>query len=452
MALFRPASDRVPKPGDILAGKYRVEAVLGHGGMGVVVAAVHRDLGQRVALKVMFSSARRSKDAVARFLREAQTASMLRSEHSVRILDVGRLKRGEPYIVMEFLAGANLAQVLASRGPLPPSEAVDHVLQACEAIAEAHRIGIVHRDLKPANLFLTVRADRSPCVKVLDFGVSKVAWLAAEGFVPDLTATMELMGTPMYMSPEQVRASKAVDPRMDIWALGVVLYELMAGQPPFWADTLPAISARIVGDPPTPLRVLRPDIPAPLEAVVLRCLEKEAAARPQSVLDLARALAPFASRVGKASVREIEGIAQLPVDALANEPLAIPAAATQVPWQGETGKAWGTTHGRLGTGTRVGLLGVGTGMAAGLAAVVVWFVFMRTPPAAQHVVTESASAVLPREVPDAGNTARADSVAPPVPAASASSSAPAAPSSALPATTPPRGRGGRGRDPLDERY
>jgi len=442
----------MPKPGEILAGKYRVEAVLGHGGMGVVVAAVHRDLGQRVAVKVMFSSARRSKEAVARFLREAQTASMLRSEHSVRIHDVGRLKRGEPYIVMEFLAGANLAQLLASRGPLPPSEAVDYVLQACEAIAEAHRIGIVHRDLKPANLFLTVRADRSPCVKVLDFGVSKVAWLAAEGFAPDLTATMELMGTPMYMSPEQVRASKAVDPRMDIWALGVVLYELMAGQPPFWADTLPAISARIVGDPPAPLRVVRPDIPAPLEAVVLRCLEKDAAARPQSVLDLARALAPFASRVGKASVREIEGIAQLPADALASEPLAIPADAARVPWQGETGKAWGTTHGRMRVGTRVGLLGVGTGMAAGLAAVVIWFAFMRAPPATPSVASSSASAAVLADVSDAAHAAPGEPLVTPAPAASASSSAPVATSSSPPATTAPRVRGGRGRDPLDERY
>jgi hypothetical protein len=207
-----------------------------------------------------------------------------------------------------------------------------------------------------------------------------------------------------------------------------------------------------VGDPPAPLRVVRPDIPAPLEAVVLRCLEKDAAARPQSVLDLALALAPFASRVGKASVREIEGIAQLPADALASEPLAISAAAAQVPWQGETGKAWGTTHGRMRVGTRVGLLGVGTGMAAGLAAVVIWFAFMRAPPATPSVASSSASAAVLPDVSDAAHAAPGEPLVTPAPAASASSSAPVATSSSPPAITAPRVRGGRGRDPLDERY
>lgn len=453
MALFRSTTDRIPRAGDLLADKYRVEAVIGHGGMGVVVAAVHRELAQRVAIKVMFSSARHSKDAVARFLREARTASMLRSDHSVRIHDVGRLKRGEPFIVMEYLAGTNLAQVLASRGPLPITEVVDYTLQASEAIVEAHRLGIVHRDLKPSNLFLTARSDGTPHVKVLDFGISKAEWIAGEGSGLDLTSTLEVMGTPMYMSPEQVRASRAADPRMDIWALGVVLYELIAGRPPFVADTLPAISALIVSDPAPPLHLHRPEVPAALAAVVMSCLSKDPGGRPQTAFDLAHEIAPFASAAGRESIRQIEGIVQLPADALQSQPLALPADPGLDPWPGDTGQAWGTTRARLSRGTRVGLLGAGTGIAAGLIAVVLWFAFVRTQPA-PHPSPVASPAFVAVSLAEPGSSTLESAV--PAPTASASASAadalPGAASTSAPSSTTTPKRGGRGRDPLDERY
>src|SRR6187549_2799480 len=217
--------------GELLAGKYRVEQVLGAGGMGYVVAAMHEQLGQRVAVKLLVPELCENEDSVTRFLREARAAVKIHSEHVARVLDVGELTNGSPYMVMEFLSGRDLAEELDLPGELEIEVAIDYVLQASEAVAEAHSLGLIHRDLKPANLFLTHRPDGSPLVKVLDFGISKVS--SPEAAQLSLTHTQAMMGSPLYMSPEQMRSSKDVDRRADIWSLGIILHELLAGDVPF---------------------------------------------------------------------------------------------------------------------------------------------------------------------------------------------------------------------------
>src|SRR5258706_2580107 len=209
-------NDPPVREGEILAGKYRVERVLGVGGMGVVVAATHIQLEERVAIKFLIKDALASGEAVARFAREARAAVKIKSEHVARVIDVGTLETGAPYMVMEYLEGGDLSQVLQSRGSLPMEEAVEYVLQACEAIAHAHVLGIVHRDLKPANLFLIRRPDGTNAIKVVDFGISKV--MPGKGSSSDnaMTRTRAVMGSPLYMSPEQMTSTRDVDGRTDI--------------------------------------------------------------------------------------------------------------------------------------------------------------------------------------------------------------------------------------------
>jgi eukaryotic-like serine/threonine-protein kinase len=279
--------------GTVLAGKYRVERLLGEGGMGWVVEATHLQLEQRVALKFMHATrAGDSSEAIARFLREARAAARIQSEHVARVSDFGTLDNGAPYLVMEYLEGQDLESLLRARGALPTELVVDYAMQACEGLAEAHAAGIVHRDLKPANLFLARRVDGSVRVKLLDFGISK---LAAPGGMAEaaMTNTQSLMGSPLYMAPEQMRSSKNVDSRADIWSMGVILYEMLGGRPPFDAETLPAVCARIMTESPPPLRTVKPGVPPALDAVVMRCLEREPKQRFQDVAALARALSPL---------------------------------------------------------------------------------------------------------------------------------------------------------------
>ncbi|MDF2694822.1 MAG: Serine/threonine-protein kinase pkn3 [Labilithrix sp.] len=282
------------KPGDVLGGKYKVERVLGAGGMGIVVAAKHIDLGQLVALKFMLREAMTDPSHAERFLREAKSAVQLKSVHTARVLDVGRLGKpnspSEPYMVMEYLDGHDLDAELHARGPLPPVVAVDYVLQASEALAEAHGLGMVHRDIKLKNLFLTSTVDGRPLVKVLDFGLAKT--LGSHGDV-SLTATNTVFGSPQYMSPEQMRSAKDVDFRSDIWSVGVCLYELLTGRVPFDAQGVAEICAMVLKDPvPPPSSFV--SIPADLEAVVLKCLEKDVSRRYQSIVELAFALESYA--------------------------------------------------------------------------------------------------------------------------------------------------------------
>ncbi|AKT36656.1 serine/threonine-protein kinase [Chondromyces crocatus] len=282
--------------GQVLAGKYRVERILGQGGMGVVVSAVHQQLQQRVAIKFLLPGA--THDATERFIREARAAVRLKSEHVARVSDVGELEGGTPYMVMEYLDGTDLSQLVRHRGALPIEEAVTYVLHGCEAIAEAHSIGIVHRDIKPANLFLTTGADGSQTVKVLDFGISKAGQGgdAVGGTEPglSLTQTEMMLGSPLYMAPEQMRSAKSVDHRADIWSMGALLYQLVTGTVPFNTTSLAELILMINTQDPTPPRTYRPDLPEGLEAAILSCLRRNPQERFGNMGELAQAIAPYA--------------------------------------------------------------------------------------------------------------------------------------------------------------
>jgi serine/threonine-protein kinase len=281
------------REGDLLAGKYRVDRVIGAGGMGIVVAARHEQLDQMVALKFVRDEALDNDEAVQRFLREARAAVKLKSEHVARVLDVGKLDSGAPYMVMEYLEGHDLAKVLAEGGPMEFDVAADFILQACEAVAEAHAAGIVHRDLKPENLFLTNTVGGAQKVKVLDFGVSKAMDSTSGGAMGSLTRTRAMLGSPLYMAPEQMRSSRDVDARADVWALGVVLFQLLTRRWPFEADTMPELCLKVVTEPPTALTVYRPDAPPGLVAVLARCVEKDPSLRYANAAELATALEPL---------------------------------------------------------------------------------------------------------------------------------------------------------------
>jgi serine/threonine protein kinase len=288
----------LPAIGEVIARKYRVNSVVGTGGMGVVLSATHLELGQSVAIKVLTipeDDARRD-EARERFLREGRATAALVSDHVVRVYDVGTLDNGAPFMVMELLRGKDLAQTLQQNGALPIEQAADYVRQAADAIASAHAQGIVHRDLKPSNLFLTQRSDGSALIKVLDFGISKTTQTELDPVTGNLTAARSVLGTPFYMSPEQIRDAKKVDFRTDIWSLGLILHELLTGSPAFEGGTLPGVCAAIAADPPAALRLKRPEVPVELEAIVLKCLEKDAGRRFQDVRDLAAKLAPWSGR------------------------------------------------------------------------------------------------------------------------------------------------------------
>ena len=352
------ASVELPRQGDVIAGKYRIESVVGTGGMGVVLGAADLSLNRPVAIKFLSPHKVQCEAAVARFLREARAAAAIQSEHVVRVYEIGTLESGAPFIVMEHLRGADLSQVLAQRGPMPIEDACDLVLQTCEALGQAHAHGIVHRDLKPQNLFVTQLADGSPCVKVLDFGISKAA---DDGGASNLTSTDMVMGTPLYMSPEQVRSLKNVDARADIWALGSILFELLTQSPIFYAPSASALCAMIAMDPPTPLRARRPQAPAELEAVILRCLHKDPKGRFSDVAQLAAALAPFASDRGRLSATRVSAVVRSGTGPAPFGGASVPQLAGSYP---PGGAAYGTTS---GTGPTMGVPGMAASPMGGFA-------------------------------------------------------------------------------------
>jgi serine/threonine protein kinase len=290
--------------GEVLAGKYRIENEIGRGGGGVVVAATHLQLEQRVALKFLSSSATEQPEAPARFAREARAAASIRSEHVARVLDVDKLESGTPFMVMEYLEGCDLSEYMSQRGQLSVAEAAELTLQACEALAEAHSLRIIHRDLKPANLFLARYADRT-CIKILDFGISKMGAIGSAAADLQMTSVGTMMGSPCYMSPEQIRSAHRVDARADIWAVGVVLYELVTGRLPFLGETLAQVCWAVMTERPQPIRKRQSDISPRFETLVLRCLEKDYRRRFANVLELASDLAEFAPSGAAGSLERI---------------------------------------------------------------------------------------------------------------------------------------------------
>jgi eukaryotic-like serine/threonine-protein kinase len=289
-------------PGIIVGGKYAVERIVGSGGMGIVAKAYDTASHRRVAIKTVAPDTLLNPDVVQRFMREARSVSRIRGDHVARIFDVGVFEEGAPYMVLEYLEGIDLQKYLAKHGPLAVVHVVRFVLEACEALAEAHAAKIVHRDLKPANLFLARTAKGGTAIKVLDFGVSKL-------LDDPMTSTMQMLGTAMYMSPEQLRSSKQVDERADIWALGVIMYELLVGKTPFAGKTMYQIAQSILANELTPLRSVRPDVSVDLERAIMQCLRSDPAERTGSVLELARALEPMARKRDRRSVQSIALIA-----------------------------------------------------------------------------------------------------------------------------------------------
>lgn len=289
-----------PSPGTIIAGKYEVESVLGFGGMGLVIAARHLQLDERIAIKLLRDDVELAPDHVERFIREAQAAARLKSEHVARVDDVGTMPDGKPFMVMELLEGLDLGQLLDDTGTLARPLAVDLILQVCDALAEAHANGIVHRDIKPTNLFVTSRRDGSPLVKVLDFGISKAASSDLS-----LTQTSSVLGTPTYMSPEQMRSARHADARSDLWSLATVLYEMVEGRTPFEASNFAELCVAVATEDPRPL-VQAPE----LASVMALALAKSADARFPSIAELADALAPFTTDPQRAN-RQVNRIFRL---------------------------------------------------------------------------------------------------------------------------------------------
>jgi len=421
--------------GTVLAEKYRVERLIGQGGMGVVVEARHVTLDDRVALKFLLPEYATHPEASERFLREARACVKIKSAHVARVSDVGTLESGAPYMVMEYLEGTDASNIIEQGHRLAISEAIDYVVQAGDAIAEAHSLGIVHRDVKPANMFVTRHTDGTPLVKLLDFGISKVV---GDGKLDALTRTTATMGSALYMSPEQIKQSRSVDHRTDIYALGVSLYELLTGRQPFVADNFAALCVEIATGTPTPLAELRPDVPPELCAVLEKAYERDLNRRYQSVGEFVVALAPWAPPRSQPIIERIARAAGL-VPRFEPTPPADPnrgsyahLGGTGSGLSGSAGAAPAATNmsgsttvpptKRSKAGPILLALGVLLGLGGlGLAAVV--FKSLRSSPAADSAAVESAA---PAATPIATESAE-PTVEPSVEASASASAAPEPP-------------------------
>jgi serine/threonine-protein kinase len=453
--------------GATFAGKYRVDRVLGEGGMGIVVAAHHLELDQTVAIKFLLDDIARNVEGAERFRREARAAAKIQSDHVVRVLDVGLLDSGERYMVMEYLDGHDLAEELRQQGPLPLDVAVRHVLEALDAITQAHAAGIVHRDLKPANLYLARRPDGARRIKVLDFGISKSMGITTSEQL-SLTRTSAWIGSPLYMAPEQMQSARDVDARADLWSLGAILYELIAGQPPYLAESLPQLCNLLLTTDVQPLREVRGDVPPGLNDVVMRCLSRPVDRRWQSAAELSAALAkvcPLALGSGRGTLASAVSSGAISIDstslqapslnteAARRSPEAIPAGTALGPHQTElatqthvsrTEASWGRT-GESDTPGRFKLwLGLGAAVALAAVGLVFWPALFGS--AAQSEATlESASAEPPVSTTPPSSAAQPTTeatVTPPAAPSAPSGSAEGLPagasaSAAAPSASPP---------------
>ncbi len=460
--------------GEVIDDKYRIDRLVGVGGMGLVMAAHDVALDRPVALKFLHGLSASTLEANSRFKREARAMAKLHSEHVVRVLDVGTLPSGEPYMVMEYLEGIDLAQLVKTRGFLPVPEAVDYILAACEAVAEAHALGIIHRDLKPSNLYLSRTLDGTSKLKLLDFGIAKISTDASE-YEISFTTTTALLGSPVYMSPEQLQCSRDADARADIWSLGAIIYRLISGRPPFVATTMPQICAMILTNTPQPLGEIVGDVPPTLDAVVMRCLEKSADRRFENVGELARALAPFGTGKMLQSVERALAIVQAragvpPVDPVSGGYTPPLHASRIVPPEPRPSVSLSMTGVRDPLGSRTLLvvsllLSIALGFGLGL---LLWF-RGRTGPSAEDSPYGVAGTQAPQEVVAASAPAATTAQAPPTPivpvtalptAASPPptqstnpaitvpvSALPTAPATTTPAAHPPRWRPPRSHEP-----
>ena len=437
------APESTVRPGDIVGGKYRVERILGKGAMGVVVSALHLELEERRAIKLMLPSVLGDRESVERFFREARAAARLRSSHAAIIHDIGRLDSGAPFIVMEHLDGTDLKRILEARGHLPIGEAVTLLLQACEAIGEAHSLGIIHRDLKPGNLFVARSVSGEPLLKVVDFGIAKVPdRQGSQG----LTRVHTLLGTPLYMSPEQMRGASAVDARSDVWSLGAILYRMVTGETPFSGDNVPTICSAVLYDEPVAPSQRTASIPPALDAAILRCLAKDPADRFASVAEFAAAIRPFAGAQpdqGAAAPSpppverraEISRLASTFV-ASASAPSA-PSAPQETKNSTVRGSSWTPGPASSRTPTRSALLVAAVVIVAGVGA---WFATQSSRSPASRRAPSSLAA---EPVPDAASASLPSSgvqAAPaplPEPAASAAPSASAAAPASAPSPSTP---------------
>ncbi len=279
----------------VVGDKYRVLRPIGRGGMGAVFEAEHALTGRRVAVKVLLPQFAENEVLAKRFVNEARAAARIQDPHVVEVVDLGRTPAGELYIVLEYLDGRELKAAIREEAPFPAERACHVAAQVAALMGKAHALGIVHRDLKPANVFLLTRDRDADYAKVLDFGIAKLRPAEAqEGEHTQLTRTHDVVGTPLYMAPEQLKGSREVDARADVYSMGVMLYQMLSARLPFTGESMADIFLKVMTESPTPLAALRPDLPADLAAVVARCLDRDPARRFADGAALAEALAPWA--------------------------------------------------------------------------------------------------------------------------------------------------------------